>query len=119
MPGEFPRLKTNALAQYPAERHLRRRNRVLEFVDGTEQRFPLGAGTRKRWVLRLSQLDEGEVATLAEFFEEQLVQLGSFSFRDPWDGTVYPDCSFESDALSLRWEDESGAGGHVVIRENG
>ncbi len=39
------------------------------------------------------------------FFEDEGGRAGNFSFTDPWDGTVYPSCSFGSDDLALEFED--------------
>jgi hypothetical protein len=35
----FPKLKTNAVAQYPASKTARYQNQALRFLDGTEQRY--------------------------------------------------------------------------------
>jgi hypothetical protein len=97
----FPRLKTSALAQYPATRSVRFQNQVLRFVDGGEQRYRDCAGALRRWEIRLSRLDEGELAALETFFCANRGALGSFEFTDPWDEQVYPDCSLENDELEL------------------
>ena len=35
----FPKLKTGAVAQYPASRALSQATEVVRFLDGTEQRY--------------------------------------------------------------------------------
>ena len=62
-------------------------------------------GARLEWDIQLSQLDEGELAAIEEFFLASQGAFGSFSFTDPSDGTVYDNCSV--------------GGGHpcVVVRE--
>src|SRR5580693_8130244 len=97
----FPQLKTGAVAQYPATKSLRFQNQTVRFLDGSEQRYRDGAGALHRWVFQLSELDESEMAAFERFFDENQGRLGSFAFTDPWDGTLYADCSLASDELAL------------------
>jgi hypothetical protein len=97
----FPKLKTNAVAQYPVTRSSRFQNRAMRFVDGVEQRYRDSAGPLHRWELRLSALDEIEMAALEQFFADNQGCFGNFAFTDPWDGTEYPNCSLASDQLDL------------------
>jgi hypothetical protein len=80
---------------------MRYQNQALRFVDGTEQRYRDSERPLRRWEIRLSQLDEGEMAVLEEFFTANQGAYGSFTFTDPFDGATYPDCSLEADALGL------------------
>lgn len=48
-------------------------------------------------MIRLSQLDEGELARLVAFFVEQQGRSGGFDFEDPWTGGVVSGCRFEDD----------------------
>jgi hypothetical protein len=95
----FPQLKTSAVTQYPALKSLRFQNEALRFLDGSEQRYRDAAGVLHQWVIRLSELDETEMAAFQQFFEDAQGRLGSFAFTDPWDGTQYPDCSLASDDM--------------------
>ena len=97
----FPELKTNAVAQYPATKSLRFQNQTVRFLDGSEQRYRDAAGPLHTWVIQLNQLDESEVAAFEEFFEDNQGRLGSFQFTDPWDGTLYTNCSLASDELMV------------------
>jgi phage-related protein len=97
----FPRLKTSAIAQYPVARRERFQNQTVRFVDGSEQRYRDSAGARVEWEIQLSQLDEGELAAIEEFFLANQGAFGSFSFTDPWDGAVYDNCSVAADELAL------------------
>ncbi len=97
--ASFPNLKTGAVAQYPAKRSLVFQNDALRFVDGMEQRYRDSAGPLHRWEISLDRLDEGEVAAVMEFFLAAQGAYEEFSFTDPWDSTVYSNCSLESDAL--------------------
>jgi hypothetical protein len=69
-------------------------------------------------VIRLSDLDETEMAALEQFFESNQGSFGSFSFTDPWDNQTYTNCSFAADAMSLTLADEMRGGTSVTVREN-
>jgi hypothetical protein len=97
----FPKLKTNAVAQYPAARAFRYQNQVLRFVEGVEQRYRDSAGPLHRWEIRLQALDESEMAALEQFFFDNQGRFGNFAFTDPWDGTQYANCSLATDELDL------------------
>ncbi|HLK66867.1 MAG TPA: DUF2460 domain-containing protein [Bryobacteraceae bacterium] len=114
----FPKLKTSAVAQYPANRVLSFRNQTLRFLDGTEQRYRDSAGPLHRWEIRLNQLDEGEMSALETFFEMSEGRFGAFTFTDPWDGTVYPSCSLASDGLDLITSEEMNGATSLTVVEN-
>jgi hypothetical protein len=114
----FPNLKTSAVAQYPATKALRFQNQALRFLDGTEQRYRDAAGPLHRWQISLSQLDEGEMAALDAFFAANQGAFGSFAFTDPWDGTVYPNCSLASDELDARSVAEMSGATSLTVMEN-
>ena len=116
--ADFPVLKTQALAQYPAERHVSAPARVLRFVDNSEQSFRLQATSLRRWILNFALLDEDELSRLGNFFAEQAGQLGDFAFTDPWDGVRYPSCRFESDLQQEQLVGEGRAGTRLVIVQN-
>ena len=115
---DFPSLKTGAITQYPSERRTGYSTTVLRFVDGSEQRWREQGSPARRWVLRLSSLDEMEAAVLAGFFDAQGGRAGHFSFQDPWDASVYADCSFEQDTLPVDISGEGLAAAVLTIREN-
>jgi hypothetical protein len=114
----FPTLKTATVAQYPARRTVRYQNQVLRFVDGTEQRYRDCDAPLHQWEIRLAQLDEAEMAALAGFFETAQGAFASFAFTDPWDGTVYPDCSLAADDLALTAAGEMSGSTSLVVMEN-
>src|SRR5579885_2774505 len=99
----FPVLKTNAVAQYPANKAVQFKNQILRFVDGSEQRYRDSAGPLHRWVIQLNRLDETEMAAVEEFFLANQGSYGGFEFTDPWDGTSYPNCSLADDSCQLSW----------------
>ncbi|HUI56697.1 MAG TPA: DUF2460 domain-containing protein [Bryobacteraceae bacterium] len=97
----FPKLKTNAVAQYPATKTQRYQNQIVRFVDGTEQRYRDSAGPLHRWAISLDQLDEAEMTAMEQFLQANQGQFASFAFTDPWDGTQYGTCSLSSDGMDL------------------
>ncbi len=116
--SEFPKLKTGAVMQYPAQRSRTYLTRVLCFVDGSEQRYRESGRALHRWVVRLDQLDEAELSGLQEFFSMQQGRFGSFSFVDPWDGAAYSSCSLENDVHAWEVQDEARSRTMLIIREN-
>jgi len=116
--ANFPTLKTGAVAQYPSDRSRGFSTQVLRFLDGSEQRFPGYAAQLRKWSIRLSLLDESELVNLEQFFESQGGRAGTFSFTDPWDGTVYPNCSFDSDSLTLGYGGVARGTTSVTVKEN-
>jgi hypothetical protein len=114
----FPILKTSAVAQYPAVRYAQFRNQTVRFVDGTEQRYRDASGPLHRWKIQLSELDDGEVAAVEEFFAGNQGAFGSFAFTDPWDGQVYQNCSVAGDALDVRVLAEMRGSTMLTVVEN-
>jgi hypothetical protein len=118
MPGTFPKLRTDAWAQYPATRSVQFQNQVLQFVDGTAQRYREWHGSLLQWQIRLDLLDEGELASVEQFFMDNQGDFGSFAFTDPWDGQVYPDCSFAHGDLTLTSLSEMMGQTALTVRQN-
>lgn len=114
----FPALKTGAVAQYPTDRQRNFSTQVFRFLDGSEQRFPGYGAPLRRWTIRLDLLDESELTNLEQFFESEGGRAGNFSFTDPFDGTVYANCSFDADQLALNFTGPQQGQTTVVIREN-
>ncbi len=115
--ARFPKLKTGALAQYPAVREHRYASEVHRFLTGAEQRYRDFAAARKRWVIALEELDEMEMATLARFFDEQQGRLGVFEFEDPWSGAIISQCRFGEDRFGVIEECESRCYLKVTVEE--
>jgi len=116
--ASFPILKTTAAVQYPATRYVQFRNQTVRFVDGTEQRYRDAGGPLHRWEIRLSELDESEMAAIEEFFEANQGAFGNFSFTDPWDGRVYPSCSLLGDTLDVQAVAEMRDSTSLTVMEN-
>ena len=116
--AHFPTLKTGAVAQYPSDRAREYSTLVQEFLDGSEQRSPQYGAPLRRWMVRLDLLDEAEMFRLEEFFVEQGGAAGGFAFTDPWDGTTYPNCSFEGGAVDLQFAGAGRGTLELTVREN-
>jgi len=116
--ANFPNLKTGVVAQYPADRSRQYSTQAYRFVDGSEQRFPAYGAEIKRWSIRLGSLDERELIVLGDFFVTMAGRAGQFSFTDPWDGTVYPNCSMDSDEFGAELLAPGKASAIVIVREN-
>jgi hypothetical protein len=114
----FPTLKTGVVAQYPSDRTRQFSTTVLRFLDGREQRFRGYGAPLRKWTIRLELLDESELGVVSTFFEAQGGRAGLFSFTDPWDGAVYPNCSFGNDTLALQFGESARGKTSVTIQEN-
>jgi len=114
----FPTLKTGAVMQYPAKRTLRFNTDIIRFLDGTEQRFRDYSSVLHEWTIQLDLLDEEELAALDQFFVSNQGKFGSFSFTDPWDGTVYPNCSLKDDIFAFQLRAEMRGKATLVVCEN-
>jgi hypothetical protein len=116
--AQFPLLKTSAVTQYPSSRAVEFSTGVLRFVDGSEQRYRQMRQPVRRWMLRLSEVSEGELYDIEDFFASRQGQAGSFTFTDPWDGVEYPDCCFDQDELELSMMAEGRTAATLAIRNN-
>ena len=114
----FPLLRSGVVAQYPAQRSVGKSAWIGQFVDGSEQRFRMEATPLHKWTVNLSQLTEAEVVAFREFIVNMSGRFETFAFTDPWDGTTYTNCSFDSDTNSIEWLNENNARTKLVIREN-
>ena len=113
--AEFPKLKTGAVAQYPATRETEFATRVQRYLDLSEQRYRDRTSSRMRWSVELSRLTDNELGTLVRFFEEQRGRFGSFDFENPWTGAVVTGCRFEQDRLPTLMSGEIDSSAAVVI----
>lgn len=116
--ANFPALKSGAFAQYPSSRQRTFVTNTYRFLDGSEQRFPESGTALRRWTIRFDLLDEAELNTLEQFFVSQGGRAGTFSFTDPFDGTVCPNCSFDSDNALFEYADVGRGAAVALIREN-
>jgi hypothetical protein len=114
----FPTLKTGAVMQYPASRTLQFNTDAIRYLDGAEQRFRDDAAVLHQWTIPLDLLDEAELAAFDAFFLSNQGRFGSFSFTDPWDGTVYPNCSLAADTFAFQLRGEMRGKTTLTVYEN-
>jgi len=114
----FPRLKTGAVMQYPAQRVVAFSTTAVRFVDGSEQRFRNYQAPLHRWVIQLSLLDQSELHQLQEFFRGTAGSAGNFAFTDPRDGTNYASCSLASDSMTAVLVGEWSGETSLTVLEN-
>ena len=114
----FPKLNTGVVAQYPLSRRTAFQNQTLTFVDGKRQRYRDAGAARLRWDIALTELDEGELAEIEEFFLANQGAFGSFAFTDPVDGTAYDDCSLQADGLDVTTVEEMRCATTVTVVQN-
>jgi hypothetical protein len=91
---------------------------VVQFIDGTEQRFPRYSAPLVRWTVSLDLLDEAELNATLLFFRAQRGMSGTFSFTDPASGTVYPGCTFVSDSMQTSMDVSGRCTTTVAIQQN-
>ena len=114
----FPILKTGAVIQVPASRTLRFATEVVQFIDGSEQRFRGYAQPYRRWILTFDTLDEDELQNIRTFVQQVNGAADLFSFTDPWDGAVYATCSIEDATVTDSLKGPMQGGTSLIIREN-
>ncbi len=114
----FPTLKTGAVMQYPAKKTLQFNTDAIRFLDGSEQRFRDNPSVLHRWTIQLDLLDESELAAFDQFFVSNQGRFGNFSFTDPWDGTVYPNCSLAADTYGFQLSGEMRGKTTLIVCEN-
>ena len=116
--ANFPALSTGAVAQYPSGRTQQFSTQVFRFLDGSGQRFQGYGSALRQWTIRLDLLDEMELVNLQSFFLSEEGRAGGFSFTDPFDGTVYSNCSFGSDTLALQFAGPQKGVTQITVKQN-
>lgn len=115
--SSFPTLKTGAVMQLPSSRSLQFSTDVVQFVDGSEQRFAAFAQPAHRWAVNYAQLDETELQNVRNFVRELDGSVQPFSFTDPWDSTVYLSCSLVTDVFTDAAIGLLSSNSHLLIQE--
>jgi hypothetical protein len=114
----FPVLKTGAVIQVPTSRTMQFATDVVQFMDGTEQRYCEYALPYHSWIVKFNALDDGELQNIRAFVQQMNGAAGLFSFTDPWDETVYPTCSLQGDTVTDSLTGPFQTGTSLSIREN-
>ncbi|MFN9458508.1 MAG: DUF2460 domain-containing protein [Acidobacteriota bacterium] len=115
--NSFPRLKSGAIMQWPAVRGMNFSTEVLVFADGSEQRFRNFSHFIRRWIVQLDELDEEDLTIMEGFYAQQQGRVGTFSFVDPWDGTVHAECQFDDSDMVAEYRSVLGGSARLIIRE--
>lgn len=116
--AQFPSLKTGAAAQYPAVRAVSRPVSITRYIDGSEQRFRRKRQER-RWVLRLEDLEEGELAAVEGFYLDHQGEGLTFDFVDPFRGEVVTGCRFGEAPFEQTFEDSRRGRATITVVESG
>lgn len=114
----FPLLSTGAVTQYPSGATDKFATEVMQFVDGSEQRFRMLKTPQRSWSIRLGLLTDREMEAVEQFCRDVQFEFGSFTFVDPWDGTEYVDCSLDGAAITSRASGPIRYETNLVIRRN-
>jgi hypothetical protein len=112
----FPRLTTNAVAQYPLTTHDVYSTRISRFADGAEQRFREFGAPAREWLIRLDKLSATEVEAIDRFYRDHQGRYATFTFIDPWDESEHSGCRFASGELSISYDEECRARIGLIIR---
>jgi hypothetical protein len=98
--GSFPLLSTSAVVQYSVGISTIQESRVIHFIDGADQRYLAKKRPMRSWQVKLELLNETEMLALEIFFSEQMGIYSTFSFTDPYTGTIVPNCRLANGLLT-------------------
>lgn len=116
----FPAITSNAVTQYPAAVQYSQGVQVLEFIDGSDQRYLLQPQMLRLWRINLTQLKEDEIQQIETFFSSQQGSYSSFVFPDPFTGANVENCRFAASSLLTSYIDvDNGSAVCWVIETNG
>lgn len=115
--ANFPQLSSGAVTQYPAPLAAGQGVLVVRFLDGSDQRCLLQGRTLRQWLINLTLLNETEVQQVETFFSAQEGNLTTFSFPDPFTGTLVPNCRMGSPVLQTNYVATDVAGSAFWVIE--
>jgi hypothetical protein len=113
----FPKLSTQAVTQYPAVLESSQPVRVLQFTDGSDQRYLVQPKPLRLWRINMNQLNEDEVQAIENFFTNQQGQYSVFTFPDPFSGRDVSSCRFAGPALITNYLDVDNASASYWVVE--
>jgi hypothetical protein len=113
--ASFPTLKTGAVAQYPLQTGLRYASGVVQFLDGSRQSYRIQGPALRRWSIQLNGLDEGELADVTAFVEQQC--LAPFTFTDPVTGQTAARCIIAGQRMDAAMMQEENGQATLIIEE--
>jgi len=79
----YPQLASGALSQFPVQKKRRQRTVVNTGADGSTIKLADAPGGYTEWSLEYTQLSDGELAELQQFFAAAEGTLNPFTFLDP------------------------------------
>jgi len=112
----FPQLKTGAVCQYPLGRTEMFRTEVIEFGDGSEQRYRDFKSGLREWSIGLTLLTDAEMAAIESFYWANGGAAGTFEFTDPFDGVTHDVCEFD-ESVRLVFEGPNRGATEVIVRQ--
>ncbi len=113
----FPTLSSGAIAQYPLPAYVARTTQVIRFLDGSDQRCIVRARPVRWWVVKLSLLNDTELAMLEEFFTSQQGAFGLFDFPDPFTGLTVANCRLATSELTTLYEGADQGSTELTVME--
>ena len=116
----FPTLSSNAVTQYPAAVEYSQGVEVLQFIDGSDQRYLLQTTMLRLWRINLAQLNEDEIQQIETFFSAQQGTYSPFIFPDPFSGASVNNCRFATSTLTSTYNDVDNCSTYCwVLETNG
>jgi hypothetical protein len=113
----FPALSSGAIAQYPIGNYAARTTQVIRFLDGSDQRCIVRARPVRWWVVKLSLLNDSELAQIEEFFTAQQGSFGLFDFPDPFSNQTVTNCRFAAPELVTEYEGADQGSTDLIVME--
>ena len=116
----FPTITSAAVTQYPAAVSYTQGVQVIEYLDGTDQRYLLQPKMLRLWRINLTQLNDTEVQQIEVFFAGQQGTYSPFVFPDPFTGTLVNNCRLAASTFLTSYVDVDNASAYCwVIETNG
>lgn len=113
----FPLLSTGAVAQYPLSRGTSYDIDVVRFLDGSQQRSLVRGRKLRRWLINLAQLNETELASVEQFFDEAQGNTQLFIFTDPITNEGVPNCRISNPSLTTQYTSVRNGSASLWIEE--
>jgi len=113
----FPALSSGAIAQYPLPAYVALTTQVIRFLDGSDQRCIVRARPVQWWVIKLSLLNDAELALLEEFFTELQGGFGLFDFPDPFSGQTIANCRLATSELITSYDGTDQGSTELTVLE--
>ena len=118
--ASFPLLNSGSVTQYPSSFATGQAVQVIQFLDGSDQRFLNQGRQLRRWEVNLSLLTDAEIFAIEDFFNNQSGDYSVFSFPDPLTGTDVLNCRLGGPELALEFNNVNSSSTSLwVIETNG